>query len=283
MDVDFPAAHSMDTIWFAADQDGHVAGLQSNDAGAAPSARPPLRGEDQEQLCERLQEILPECPVTYDLAGRITPGPLHRGTDHWAENIVQPRAVLMFVRSLDLVAQEIGRGTAVRHPATEGEVVIFTSLLPELARKLHQAGDCLACFYHSDISEHYDLAGRGLFSYEQLLGDWLPGPYGRQRSPKRPVHIDQLPPELRKTIGQVRFEGLCFAQTVHLQPVEHMLCEAMSAGYLTADGKAVRPLPGKEAHYREFYEEFLSEAPPGVVLRLRIERPSGSAGSAADG
>src|SRR5215472_11371667 len=106
MDVDFPAAHSMDTIWFAVDQEGHVAGLQPNGAGAAPAARPPLMGDDQDRLCQRLQEILPKCPVTYDLAGRITPGPLHRGSDHWAENLAQPQAVLMFLRSLDLVAQE---------------------------------------------------------------------------------------------------------------------------------------------------------------------------------
>jgi hypothetical protein len=283
MDVDFPAAHSMNTIWFAVDQDGHVAGLQSKGAGAAPAARPPLQGEDQEQLCERLQEILPECPVTYDLAGRIIPGPLHQGTDHSAENIVEPTAALMFLRSLDLVAQEIARGAAAQHPATEGRVVIFTSLTPELARKIHQADDCLACFYHSDFSEHYDLAGRGLFSYAQLLGDWLPGPYGRQRSPMNPVHIDQLPPGLRKTIRRVRFEGLCFSQTVHLQPVEHMACEAMNAGYLTADGQAVRPLPGQEAHYREFYEEFLGEAPPAAAKLLRIEGLPLDGGNAPDG
>src|SRR5262249_35964809 len=114
---------------------------------------------------------------------------------------------------------------------------------------------CLASFYYSDFTEHYDLAGRGFFSYKQLLGDRLPGPYGRQRSPMRPVHIDQLPPDLRETIGQVRFEGLCFAETVR----------------------------GQEAHYRAFYEEFLGEAPPGAVSRLRTERPSGSPASLTDG
>jgi hypothetical protein len=263
----------MDTIWFAVDQDGHVAGFRPNGAGAAPAARPPLTGEDQEQLCQRLQEILPGCPVRYELAGRITPGPLHQGTDHWAENIAQPVGVLMFLRSLDLAQPEITGGAAVQLLATEGRAVIFRSLLPELARRIHQSGECLACFYHSDLSEYLDMAGRGLFSYEQLLGDWLPGPYGRQRSPSSPVHIDQVPPDLRHTIGRVRFEGICFAQTVHLQPAEHMPCTAMNAGYVTADGRGVRPLPGQESHYREFYEEFLAEAPPGAAERLQIERP----------
>lgn len=278
MDVDFPAAHSMDTIWFAVDRDGHVGGLQSNGAGAAPAARPRLRGQDQERLCQGLRAGLPECPVTYDLAGRIVPGPLHEGTDHWGENLPTPQLLLMFLRSLDLVADEIARARAVAHPATEGWAVIFTSLSPELARKIHEAGDCLACFRHSDYSEYCDLADRGVFSYEQLLGDWLPGPYGRQRIPARPVHIDQLPPDVREVIARVRFEGFCFAETVYLQPAEHMPCDAMNAGYLSADGQTLRPMPGEEAEYRDFLDEFLEESPPGTAERLRIELPPGEDG-----
>jgi hypothetical protein len=272
-DADFPAAHSMDTLWFAVDKDGRVAALQSDSGGAAPAARPRLTGDDQEQLCERLRELLPQSPVTYDLAGRITPGPLHQGTDHYAEDMKRPEESLLFLSSLDPVAQEIAGGTAVQHPATEGWAVLFTRLLPELARRVHQAGACLACFSHSPYSDLYDLAECGFFSYKHLLGDWLPGPYGRQRVPMRPVHIDQLPPDLRKAIGRVRFEGLSFAQTVHLQPAEHMACEAIEAGYLTADGAAVRPLPGQDAEYRVFLQELLSEAPPGTASSLRIERP----------
>jgi hypothetical protein len=275
MEVDFPAAHSMDSIWFAVDEDGHVAGLCSNGAGAAPAGRPHLLGEDQERLCARLQELLPDCPVTYDLAGRMTPGPLHRtDNNHWAADMSHPGATLVFLRSLDLVAQEIALGNAVQYPATEGWAVRFTSLPPDLARKIHEAGACLGCFHHSTWTEHSDLAHRGLFSYEQLLGDWFPGPYGRQRSPNNPVHIDQLPAELREIIGQVRFAGLCFAQTVHLQPAEYLACDAMNAGYLTADGQSVRPFPGQESGYRQFYADFLREAPAEAVKRLRIERPS---------
>jgi hypothetical protein len=283
MDVDFPAAHSMDTLWFAVDRDGHIAALQSRSGGAAPADRPRLRGTDQEGVCEELRELLPECPVTYDLAGRIIPGPLHQGTDHAAEKISQPGAYLMFLRSLELVTQEIAAGAAVQHPATEGWAVVFRNLSPEVARKIHEAGACLACFYHADYYERIDPADRGLFSYAQLLGDWFPGPYGRLRSPASPVHVDQLPPRLRKTVGQVRFNEICFAQTVHFQPAEHMNCEAMDAAYLTADGQAVRSLPGEEAQYREFYADFLREAPPEAVRQLRIETPPGGGGNDADG
>jgi hypothetical protein len=38
MDADFPAAHSMDTWWFAVDAEGHVAVFDSGEAGAVPIA-----------------------------------------------------------------------------------------------------------------------------------------------------------------------------------------------------------------------------------------------------
>ena len=38
MDADFPAAHSMDTWWFAVDAEGHVAVFDSGESGAVPIA-----------------------------------------------------------------------------------------------------------------------------------------------------------------------------------------------------------------------------------------------------
>ena len=37
-DCDYPAAHSMDTTWFAVDRDGFVAMLVTNEEGALPLA-----------------------------------------------------------------------------------------------------------------------------------------------------------------------------------------------------------------------------------------------------
>jgi hypothetical protein len=37
MKTDFPAAHSMDTHWFAVDRDGHVACFDSGESGAVPT------------------------------------------------------------------------------------------------------------------------------------------------------------------------------------------------------------------------------------------------------
>ena len=40
MDADFPAAHSMDTVWFAVDREGHIALFQSGENGHVPRDAP---------------------------------------------------------------------------------------------------------------------------------------------------------------------------------------------------------------------------------------------------
>lgn len=37
-DEDYPAAHSMDTTWFAVDKDGYIACMESDEVGAVPAA-----------------------------------------------------------------------------------------------------------------------------------------------------------------------------------------------------------------------------------------------------
>ena len=43
--ADFPAAHSMDSTWFAVDLDGHVALFDTDEAGTLPSQGFPAGGE----------------------------------------------------------------------------------------------------------------------------------------------------------------------------------------------------------------------------------------------
>src|SRR5687768_12253706 len=63
MDCDFPAAHSMDTTWFAVDRDGHVGQFDSWEAGAVP------RSGFQHSLMHEP----PTTEVIVDYAGRQQP------------------------------------------------------------------------------------------------------------------------------------------------------------------------------------------------------------------
>jgi hypothetical protein len=150
MDTDFPAAHSMDTEWFAVDRDGHVASFWTGLEGPMPT------GSGEEDIDYRQ----------------------------------------------------------------------FSS------RLFH---------YQHDKDEE----------------DPFIEAYIRQHRPSDPLHIDQLPPALRKLCKRVRFETISFAEMKHLQPLEFLPCDnCYGVGYRSSDGKVVRPVPGSEEEYRDFFGQF---------------------------
>ena len=117
MSDDFPAAHSMDTEWFAVDADGQVALFISGENGSVPD------------------DVLPG--------------------------------------DIDEVLEALGS-----HLSLEDQD--FVEILPELAR--------LGLYVYADDT------------------DWFSGPYVRARRPKKPLHVDQLPPQLREQVKAVQFD-----------------------------------------------------------------------------
>jgi hypothetical protein len=174
MDADFPAAHSMDTQWFAVDRDGHVALFITGEAGSVAD------GAGEGDVDEVLRAL---------------------GSKQTAEG-------------LDYDEEAIGR----------------------------------------------ELARLGLHVYEDA-SEWFSGPYQRAHKPRKPLHVDQLPPALRDDIKAMRFDGLSFAEKKLLQPCEYTKGVAWSAAYVAEDGKTVRPIPGFEEDYRKEVRQALGEDP----------------------
>jgi hypothetical protein len=98
----------------------------------------------------------------------------------------------------------------------------------------------------------------GMFYYQHDKDEEDPfiEAYSREHRPRDPLHIDQLPPELRTVCKQVCFDSVCFAEMEYLQPAEFMPCETASGvGYYSSDGTVIRPVPGREEEYRDFYRQ----------------------------
>src|SRR6185437_7979036 len=122
---------------------------------------------------------------------------------------------LLFLNNLDLIANEIERYEVEHAPASEGVAVLFHDLPSETAWRIHEAGACFGCFPWPSEPEGADLYSElprrmGLFRYEHETDNWIAGSYGRGKPPVRPLKIEQLPPELREAIGQMRFENISF-------------------------------------------------------------------------
>jgi hypothetical protein len=192
MGADFPAAHSMDTHWFAVDQGGQVALFFTSETGFMPLDATQVEGHELIQLYRRL-------------TGKEPPG---LGEDDYIED-------------------------------WEG----FLDALCQL----------------------------GFFDYNYINSfgdpDGLLAPYTLWGEPGMPIHVDQLPPDLRQQCLRCRFESVSFGEDDRLQPLE-LVPEAQwfsywegDCAYLTADGSAVRPFPGREDKYRDFCKKYAGNWP----------------------
>jgi hypothetical protein len=177
MQVDYPAAHSMDTEWYAVDQQGQVAVFISGENGHVPDVA------SDESFLEALWRF--QRPG----AGEVDE---------------------LWERDPEEVFAELG------------------------------------LFYY-DYGPYFDPVG----------------PYERLAQPVQPLHVDQLPPEMRTTCKRIRFARINFADSELVQPLEEFDCNFWyeRVAYLAADGQTVRPIPGEEAQFAEFVSRFERENP----------------------
>ncbi len=183
MEVDYPAAHSMDSLWFAVDAAGHVSLFDTGENGQAPDSE-----------------------IT-DIGGELW--------NLWRRDSLEDW----------------------------------------------------------DIDELCRTVGLYAFGYPEEFDPIAP--YIRYYVPEIPLHIDQLPPNLRERCGEVRFD-VSFDQLERIQPLEFLPCAYWyedRVAYVCGDGQTVRPIPGKEAEFAAFVREF-SERDPNEASKMIFDGPT---------
>jgi len=247
MEPDFPAAHSMDSCWFAVDRDGFIAYFDTGEAGAMPASG--YQGDQAYAFRERLIRDLPVGDVLHDPRGRSLPGEaLESGR---VEPLEWP--TIVFLSSLAPIQSDIEAGRATPLRATEGYAVVFPRLTAAQCRRLNSADVILATdpyFQDPGPDEGRSPAWHGIYEYMHLCENWIAGPYGRRLVPTRPVHIEQFPPNFRQNLKRTQLKDQSFADTVHIQPAEHWPCESWESGWQGLDGKR-HAFPGQEAEFEE--------------------------------
>jgi hypothetical protein len=124
-------------------------------------------------------------------------------------------------------------GAAVATPDGPAYSVEFEKLFWSEAVKLHSARVCLACMFlwdslHDGFCGYYgfDLGGPGDGVFDHP-------PYVREIVPREPLLVDAIPEALLAQMYCAWFPALCFGETEHLQPLEHLAC----SGYLLDVGQ----------------------------------------------
>ncbi len=229
---DYPAAHSMDTEWFAVDADGNVGVFDTGEDGALPNDAAKGLGPGEPSFDVSLFHA-------FLRAREIASGDL-RQTEEEISKIVDslclPRApgrqVLVAVRDSEpeRYRDERGQGAAARELISGGDYHILREAKPRVGlsrapvghkrlRELEKSGRLVALL-SDDLLREWSFGdapgGREVFAFGRPHGE-EPGLYERRSVPEHPIRAEDLPEALREDLGAlrlaIRFEE---AERVHL-------------------------------------------------------------------
>lgn len=246
---DFPAAHSMDSAWFAVDADGHVARFDTGENGAVPNTAAPGGGNfevDFDALLLdallagiALRDELAKPPEKAEEDDDPVPVPPMPGQD-------QPQRVVILSAAPSFAEGDAGYRQApkprTRAEATfrEGELVVVKEaeprilvsldpVIPERVAALREFSDATVLVV-SDLYYVVREGGAGatpeggIFEYRHdLYHDTAKGSgtYTRQVAPRAPVTLDDVHPSIRDDLAGLRLP-VHFAEAPVVELADHM-------------------------------------------------------------
>lgn len=267
-DEDFPAAHSMDTHWFAVDKAGQVARFDTGEAGAVPVSSGTLSVE------EILSHFPPNSPIQYEVEDLIATegGPVfhysyaeQRSVTASFSDSQSCYSVLMLLK-----AQPLMLGQDAQPPASASDLLklvfkpdevhnrLFAELIASVGpiqpipnsrhllgyiegplpvgilQQLVQSGLVLKAWVN------HGLSAERLGIYEYSHGDgfenWVAGLYLLENVPVQPLRLQDLPPTLRDALARVHFAQRKFGQDAAIDPREAGECVSWGTPWVGFDG-----------------------------------------------
>ncbi|MBI3734949.1 hypothetical protein HY256_00340 [Candidatus Sumerlaeota bacterium] len=270
--TDYPAAHSMDTCWFAVDSRGEVAAFFSGEDGHVPKKAPiefslTLPSIIAHSTAESLEAGLRRLPPGVDLSEGTIKQFIARGR---LEN------VLLEVREENDLARENwihksffrrlfgGPYTLPRYVRLPAEDRILVWLRWELSEKnalaLVRDGILRRAWDLFEISP-CELFGLHRYDYDENYGDPALC-YRKESSPDKPLILRKEGPKDYDGYGGYDLESgllqsVTFCEKELIQPWEFSACSESSEKccYVASDGRTIRPIPNREGKFRNWLTE----------------------------
>ncbi len=273
-DEDFPAAHSMDTEWYAVDKEGNVGRFITGEAGAAPNSAWNDRGD-----ALSVEDILRALPsgsgIEYDVDDLVAMpgGPVFDYTWRTRQyesssfsNLAACHYLLLLLPNEESITalQASAPGIIARLLGRRGAPVTLDRLPNSKHLLGYTDGPFPVSTLQSWIEEgkvlkawvNHPLSSTRMGIYEYSHGDvfenWIAGPYLRDHVPTNPLKLEQLPEQLRALFESTRFKRRSFARDGAIDPREVGECTSWSESWVGLDGFV------HMAEGDDFYEEELT-------------------------
>jgi hypothetical protein len=230
--IDYPAAHSMDTYWFAVDADGNVAMFDTGEGGAVPEDA--LRSYDYDGLDFLFAEIAKESEdlmIRVDTPGEsiltqlTTVGSIEQLDLSISEDLVY--SIILILESDNLIPQlgveTIEDGYIVRFAGEKSIVYVDRMSLANLQKLIIGSQAIIGKLkYHS--ADFSLTALCGFFEYEH--NNHILTPYDRTHIPQYPLKLTDLPEILQLKLIAAGIDRVKFTESELVQPLEHVPCSA---------------------------------------------------------
>lgn len=225
--VDYGAAHSMDTSWFAVDAAGHVARFDSGEDGAVPTNAASRDADEHDffrfdaalvarvlaKLAEADWPRAPEDPARAKIAQRLLFVVRGAGTAYRDE---APASVESKIapEPLEVVRARAPRVLVTTRPFAPAERRALETH-PEVVRVWDERS------LH-DVLDAADEGAAGLFVYGHSFEDETAGQgtYARECAPAAPLAIDELPEAEAAELARVKLP-IRFGESVSVELADH--------------------------------------------------------------
>jgi hypothetical protein len=256
--IDFPAAHSMDTTWFAIDADGCIGIFDSDEGGAVPenefcfiNSNSIYNGvelldiftEKDGQILDRhltidslIQDMkLDNLRVQIDLLENF-----NLKYDRHDPNM--PWGLLLVVSTPETI-QEI-------RTQAQQRFLIIRELYYDNDKIVIYLTNCQVSWLKDAIESGKVIGGKEVIKnwcksldllgshYTYICDSGDPAPYTANELPSKPILFQDLPLEISDRLKAVKFHNLRFAEHKSIQPIEHMPCRTWNTdNWLGTDGE----------------------------------------------
>ncbi|MGN6546780.1 MAG: hypothetical protein ACTHK7_17120 [Aureliella sp.] len=267
MSDDFPAAHSMDTQWFAVDAEGHIGCFDSGEAGAVPNSALQVAEESEDSLHDAILALRPEDGVEYFVDDLLEQpgGPFFKYS--WETMRFEPEPLVPFGatyygallhladESLFVPREPASGGLLSRlfspSPKRQYQVVRISNsrhLLGYVVGTLPLTSADLKAWIKSGVVQRAWLAhhleshrvGIFEFSHGDAFENWISGPYLKTAQPAHPVKLDQLPEVFRRLAGHTRLPDASFSRWNAIDPHTAGECSSWQDSWVSLDGTVHR-------------------------------------------